>query len=91
MSSGIFLFKICQAIGTDNPDYRERLGMISRSGEKVIRVFNNFDWLVNYLDGWIITYNFFNRLQILNGKTPAETAHIEYPVKSWADFIKCTN
>lgn len=79
------------AIGTDNPDYRERLGMISRSGEKVIRVFNNFDWLVNYLDGWIITYNFFNRLQILNGKTPAETAHIEYPVKSWADFIKCTN
>jgi len=39
------------------------------------------------LDGWNIFYNFFQRQNALSNKTPAETAGIDYPIKSWQDFI----
>jgi putative transposase len=36
---------------------------------------------------WLVYYNFFRAHEALNGKTPAEQAGIDAPLKNWADII----
>jgi len=55
---------------------------------KVMRAFRNAETLIQFTDGWLVYYNYFKPHQSLNGKTPAEEAKIDYPVKNWADLAK---
>lgn len=39
------------------------------------------------ISGWSVHYNFFCRQPELKGKTPAEAAQVDSPLKSWTDVV----
>jgi hypothetical protein len=39
------------------------------------------------MDGWLVHYNFFRPSEVLNGRTPAETAGVKVPFGSWAEVV----
>lgn len=45
------------------------------------------DIMQRFIDGWYVNYNFFQPQKELDGKTPAEEAGIDYPVKSWTELV----
>lgn len=64
----------------------ERFHGTLKDRTKVIRSFKDLETLIQFTDGWLVYYNYFKPHTSLNGKTPAEEAHLNYPVKNWADL-----
>ena len=53
---------------------------------KVMRSFRDMETLIQFMDGYLVYYNFFKPHESLDGKTPAEVAGIDYSVKNWKDL-----
>jgi putative transposase len=66
----------------------ERFHGTLKDRTKVIRAFRDFETLKQFTDGWLIYYNYFKPHISLDGKTPAEQAHVQYDVKNWADLAR---
>jgi hypothetical protein len=44
------------------------------------------DTLIQFMDGYLVYYNFFKPNEALNGKTPAEAAKVDYKIKNWKEL-----
>ncbi len=66
----------------------ERFHGTLKDRTKVIRSFRDVETLIEFANGWLIYYNYFKPHESLDGKTPAEKAKLNYPIKNWADLVK---
>lgn len=74
-------------ISEDSTNIIERFHGTLKDRTKVIRSFKDLETLIQFTNGWLVYYNYFKPHTSLNGKTPAEEAHIKYGVKNWAHLI----
>lgn len=51
-----------------------------------MRSFRDMDTLIQFMDGYLVYYNYFKPNESLNGKTPAEAAKVDYQIKNWKDL-----
>lgn len=66
----------------------ERFHGTLKDRTKIFRAFRDVETLIQFADGWLVYYNYFKPHQSLNGKTPAEEAKIDYPIKNWVDLSR---
>jgi putative transposase len=72
----------------NNTQMIERFHGTLKDRTKVFRAFRDVETLIQFTDGWLVYYNYFKPHQSLDGKTPAEYAKVDYPVKNWADLAR---
>lgn len=53
-----------------------------------MRGLKNFQSAMDFVDGWLVHYNYLRPHSALDDRTPAEMAGIDYPYKNWADIIR---
>jgi hypothetical protein len=51
-----------------------------------MRAFRDMETLHQFMDGYLVYYNYFKPNEALEGKTPAEAAKVEYQIKNWKDL-----
>jgi hypothetical protein len=51
-----------------------------------MRAFRDIETLHQFMDGYLIYYNFYKPNSALKGKKPAEVAQVDYQVKNWKDL-----
>ncbi|MFC2066426.1 transposase [Chloroflexota bacterium] len=61
----------------------ERFHSTIKERTKVMKSFRNVDSLIQFMDGFLVWYNYLKPHHSLYGKTPAEAAGIDYDVKNW--------
>jgi putative transposase len=66
----------------------ERFHETLKDRTKIFKAFRDTETLIQFTDGWLIYYNYFKPHQSLDGKTPAEEAHVQYNIKSWSDLAQ---
>lgn len=66
----------------------ERFHGTLKDRTKVFRAFRDVETLIQFTNGWLVYYNYFKPHESLEGKTPAEKAHVNYDVKNWADLAR---
>ncbi len=66
----------------------ERFHGTLKDRTKVMRGLKSTETAIQFLDGFLVYYNYLRPHEALNGKTPAEIAKINYPLKSWNDIIR---
>ncbi len=64
----------------------ERFHGTIKDRTKVMRAFRDIETLHQFMDGYLVYYNFFKPNEALNGKTPAEAAKLDYQIKNWKDL-----
>ena len=69
-----------------NPS-RRILGVV-RDRNPILQRLGNRNTAHLVVSGWAVHYNFFRPHPELGGKTPAEAAGVQSPLKSWADVVK---
>lgn len=55
---------------------------------KVMKGLKTMDTAIQFVDGFLVHYNYFRGNEALDGKTPAEEAGIKFPYKDWAEVIR---
>ena len=70
-----------------NNNRSERVQGTFRARTKTLRCLKGIESGQEFLDGFVINYNYFRKHTALKGKTPAEAAGIEAPFKTWADVV----
>jgi transposase-like protein len=55
---------------------------------KVMKGLKTIDTAIQFVDGFLVHYNYFRGNEALDGKTPAEVAGIKFPYKDWAEIIR---
>jgi hypothetical protein len=53
-----------------------------------MRGFRDFETLNQFVQGFLVYYNYLRTNEALDGKTPAEAAMVDYDVKSWANVCR---
>lgn len=76
---------------TDDTQKIERFHGTLKERTKCMRGLKTIDSANEFVDGYLVYYNFFRPHESLNGKTPAEEAKLTYPIKSWIDIGKVTS
>ena len=71
----------------NNTNLIERFHGTLKQRTKVLRGFKSIDSTILITDGFLIYYNFF-RPHMSLGKTPAESAGIDEPIKTWTDVVR---
>ena len=71
-----------------NNNLSERLQGTFRDRDKTLRALKSRESGQDYLDGLVISYNFFRPHQGLKGRCPAEAAGGEIPFGSWRDVAE---
>ena len=66
----------------------ERFHSTIKERTKVMKSFRTVDSLIQFMDGFLVWYNFLKPHHSIYGKTPAEAAGIDYEAKTWLDIIK---
>ena len=46
----------------------------------------NIESALDFINGWLVHYNYLRPHSALDDKTPAEVAGITYPYRNWADI-----
>lgn len=64
----------------------ERFHGTIKDRTKVMRSFRDLETLHQFMDGYLVYYNYFKPSEALNGKTPAESAKVDYQIKNWKDL-----
>ncbi len=64
----------------------ERFHGTIKDRTKVMRTFRDIETLHQFMDGYLVYYNYFKLHEALNGKTPAEAAKVDYQIKNWKDL-----
>jgi transposase-like protein len=71
-----------------NTELIERFHGTVKDRTKVMRGLKTIESALEYIDGWLIYYNYFRPHESLDKKTPAEQTNIKYPFRNWLDVIK---
>ncbi|MDD4859466.1 MAG: DDE-type integrase/transposase/recombinase [Dehalococcoidales bacterium] len=66
----------------------ERFHGTIKDRTKVMRAFRDMNTLHQFMEGYLVYYNFFKPHEALNGKTPAEAAKVDYQIKNWKDLCQ---
>ena len=66
----------------------ERFHGTLKDRTKVFRAFRDVETLIQFTNGWLVYYNYFKPHESLEGKTPAQEAMLEYPIKNWSDLAR---
>jgi len=72
----------------DNTQIIERFHATLKQRTKVMRGLKNIESAHDFIDGWLVHYNYLRPHTALGNKTPAEVAGIAYPYKNWADITR---
>jgi putative transposase len=72
----------------DNTQKIERFHESLKQRTKVMKGLKNLESAHEFIEGWLVYYNYLRPHQALQDKTPAEVAGIVYPYKNWADIIR---
>ncbi len=64
----------------------ERFHGTIKDRTKVMRAFRDMETLHQFMDGYLVYYNYFKPNEALQGKTPAEAAKVDYQIKNWKDL-----
>lgn len=72
----------------DNTQMIERFHGTLKDRTKVMRGLKNLESAHDFINGWLVHYNYLRPHTTLDDKTPAEAAGIDYPYKNWADITK---
>jgi putative transposase len=73
---------------TQNTQKIERWHETLKERTKVMKGLKTIESAIQFVDGFLIHYNYFRGNEALNGKTPAEKAGIHFPYKNWAEIIR---
>jgi len=55
---------------------------------KVMKGLKTLETAIQFVDCFLVHYNYFRGNEALGGKTPAEVAGIKFPYKDWAEIIR---
>ena len=72
----------------DNTQKIERFHSTLKQRTKVMRGLKNIETAHDFIDGWLVHYNYLRPHSALDDKTPAEIAGIDFPYKNWADITR---
>jgi hypothetical protein len=72
----------------NNTQKIERFHGTLKQRTKVMRGLKNIETAHDFINGWLVHYNYLRPHTELNDKTPAEVAGIDYPYKNWADITR---
>ncbi len=72
----------------DNTQKIERFHGTLKQRTKVMRGLKNLETAIDFVDGWLVHYNYLRPHDALDDKTPAEVAGIAFPYKNWADITR---
>ena len=72
----------------DNTNLIERFHGTLKARTKVMRGLKNLESAIEFTKGWLVNYNFLRPHEVLDDKTPADVARVDYPYKNWADIIR---
>ena len=72
----------------NNTQLIERFHETLKQRTKVMRGLKNIESAHDFIDGWLVHYNYLRPHTALNDRTPAEVAGIDFPYKNWADIIR---
>lgn len=72
----------------DNTQKIERFHSTLKTRTKVMRGLKNIESAIDFIDGWLVHYNYLRPHSSLNDKTPAESAGADFPYKNWADITR---
>jgi len=72
----------------DNTQMIERFHETLKQRTKVMRGLKNIESAHDFINGWLVHYNYIRPHTSLNNKTPAVAAGIVYPYKNWADITR---
>ena len=72
----------------DNTQKIERFHGTLKQRTKVMRGLKNTETARDFMNGWLVHYNYLRPHESLNDKTPAEVAQVSYPYGNWADIIR---
>lgn len=72
----------------DNTQIIERFHETLKQRTKVMRGLKNMESAHEFINGWLVHYNYLRPHAALDDKTPAEVAGIDYPYANWADIIR---
>jgi len=72
----------------DNTQKIERFHETLKQRTKVMRGLKNTESALDFLNGWLVHYNYLRPHTALGDRTPAEIASIDYPYKDWADITR---
>jgi putative transposase len=72
----------------DSTSLIERFHGTLKSRTKVMRGLKNIETAHDFMNGWLVFYNYLRPHESLDGKTPARVAGVGYPYENWADIIR---
>lgn len=72
----------------NNTQLIERFHGTLKDRTKVMRGLKSIGTAIQFIDGFLVHYNYFRPHESLKGKTPAEVAGIDYAHKNWAEIIR---
>jgi putative transposase len=72
----------------DNTQLIERFHSTLKQRTKVMRGLKNLESAHDFIEGWLVHYNYLRPHTTLEDKTPAEVAGIDFPYENWADIIR---
>ena len=72
----------------DNTQKIERFHGTLKQRTKVMRGLKNIETAIDFVNGWLVHYNYLRPHDALDDKTPAEVAGIGFPYKNWADITR---
>ena len=72
----------------DSTQKIERFHSTLKQRTKVMRGLKNIETAHDFVDGWLVHYNYLRPHTALDDKTPAEVAGIAFPYKNWADITR---
>ena len=72
----------------NNTQIIERFHETLKQRTKVMRGLKNMESALDFINGWLVHYNYLRPHTSLDDKTPAEVAGIDYPYDNWADITR---
>ena len=72
----------------NNTQKIERFHGTLKQRTKVMRGLKNIETALDFVNGWLVHYNYLRPHDALDDKTPAEVAEIDFPYKNWADITR---
>lgn len=72
----------------DNTNFIERFHGTLKERIEVMCGLHSIESARQFLDGWLIHYNFFRPHMSLRDRTPADVAGIKFPFRNWKEVIE---
>jgi len=72
----------------DSTQLIERFHETLKQRTKTMRGLKNIESAVDFINGWLVHYNYLRPHTSLDDKTPAEVAGVDFPYNNWADITR---